>query len=76
MVVWLISTDHCSDNETDKKKEEPTGGSDDDDSGSAMEAADEVKTEDDDVEKLYSLQHYDSEEEDGPENFAGVDAED
>ena len=65
--------DHCSDDETDKNKEEPTGGSEDDDeSGSAMEAANEVKTEEDDVEKLYGLQHYDSEEEDGQENFAGA----
>ena len=64
-----IPTNHYSDDESDTKKEELMGEGEEG-SESVMEA-DEVKSEEEDVEKLYGLQHYDSEEDDGPESFAG-----
>ena len=56
-----------------KEEEEEVIGNDQDVDDSAMEDdGGEKISQEEDIEKLYDLKHYDLEEEDGPENMAGI----
>lgn len=53
-------------------KEEEEVGDDQEVDDSAMDDGGDKSSQEEDIEKLYDLKHYDSEEEDGPENMAGI----
>ena len=65
--------DGSSGEEEVEEEEEEVVGNDQDMDDSAMEDdGGDKNSQEEDIEKLYDLKHYDSEEEDGPENMAGI----
>ena len=62
----------CSSGEEEVKEEEVVGNDQDVDDSAMEDDGRDKSSQEEDIEKLYDLKHYDSEEEDGPENMAGI----